>query len=165
LELYYKTIYLAYLGIQQAALGTSTSLSLELSALYLWYLAVTTLTMLRTSGRGLLACIVAALLATTEASVLPSVFRDFTPRATKLTAEQVGKELIPTLSSTASVYTTGNNKWANATARWNSWAEAMPNVQLVIEPGSEADVAKIVSINPLNGPWACEALETNILKG
>jgi hypothetical protein len=125
---------------------------LELSALYLWYLAETFSAMLRNSGRGLIACIVAALLATSEASALPSVFRDFTPRATKLSAEKVGKELIPTLSKSASVYTTGDNRWANATARWNSWEDAMPNVQLVIEPGSEADVPKIVSIGLLYEP-------------
>lgn len=98
------------------------------------------LAMLRQSVRGLFACVIATLLTTTAASALP--FRDFTPRATKLSAEQVGKELMPTLSTSAAVYTAGDARWANATARWQTWN--YPNVYLVIEPGSEADVPKIV---------------------
>ncbi|KAJ4296338.1 hypothetical protein N0V90_006383 [Kalmusia sp. IMI 367209] len=106
--------------------------------------------MLRQSVRGLLACVIATLLTSTAASALP--FRDFTPRATKLSAEQVGKELMPSLSTSAAVYTAGDPRWANATARWQTWN--YPNVYLVIEPGSEADVPKIVKYaNSYNVPF------------
>ena len=59
-----------------------------------------------------------------------------------ITATTVAAELGPQLSSGSLVFGSDNPQWANATSRWNRFVR--PNVQVVVEPASEGDIAKIV---------------------
>lgn len=52
------------------------------------------------------------------------------------------RNLGPQLSSNASIYASGDPRFANATARYSEFRA--PNFTVVVEPGIEADVAKIV---------------------
>ena len=53
-------------------------------------------------------------------------------------------ELETLLSDTSSVFGRSDARWANATERYQDYAP--PQVQLVVQPGVESDIPKIVSI-------------------
>ena len=53
------------------------------------------------------------------------------------------KPLAPYLSSAAQIYYQGSEAFTNHTVRWSNLSPPTPNV--VIAPGTEKDVAKIVS--------------------
>lgn len=64
--------------------------------------------------------------------------------------ENVVKCLGAKLSSAATIYAPGSAQFANATNRWTEW-EA-PNVTLVVQVGSEADIVSTVSRAALGAP-------------
>ncbi|KAL4928009.1 FAD-binding oxidoreductase [Aspergillus undulatus] len=74
--------------------------------------------------------------------LIPSYFRarDITPRDISSTTVQL--ELGGQLSNTTTIFGPDNAGFANATARWDTYA--MPQVQVVVEPGDESDISKIV---------------------
>ena len=61
---------------------------------------------------------------------------------TALTQAQIVYELGPMLSRQASIYFPGSLDFANATDRWNAYAA--PDIRVVVEPGSDDDVAATV---------------------
>ena len=87
-----------------------------------------------------------------SASLLPSAlagpvhvrtaleYRTFTQRQLNLT--QAERELGSQLSSHASIYGPSDVEWYNITERWDTYAA--PVIQLVVVPGTEADVPVIV---------------------
>lgn len=56
--------------------------------------------------------------------------------------DEVAKELGPQLSRNATIITSSDSQWANATERWSAFVS--PHFRLVVEPGVESDVAKVV---------------------
>lgn len=91
----------------------------------------------------------------TVASLLPliaslagaaSIPRDLQPAPVtraRLSAAQVQRELGRHLSATTSIFGPSDDRYTNATERWNTFA--VPHIQVVIEPGQERDVSIIVS--------------------
>lgn len=61
-----------------------------------------------------------------------------------ISATTVTAELGPRLSSGSLVFGSDNSQWSNATSRWNRFVR--PDVQVVVEPAAECDIAKIVRI-------------------
>jgi hypothetical protein len=59
-----------------------------------------------------------------------------------LNAAQILRELGPMLSSNASIYFPGSSEFANATERWSAFRG--PSIRVVIEPGTDDDVAATV---------------------
>ena len=54
----------------------------------------------------------------------------------------VVKQLGPQLSKNATIFTQNDPRFANATARWSAYKE--PQISIVVEPGTEADVSTTV---------------------
>ncbi|KAI1499778.1 hypothetical protein F5X99DRAFT_410695 [Biscogniauxia marginata] len=61
---------------------------------------------------------------------------------TNLTVDIVAQELGPQLSNTSNIFGPSDSRWADATARYQDYNK--PNIQLVVEPGREEDIPKIV---------------------
>ncbi|KAH5267276.1 hypothetical protein HBI82_225000 [Parastagonospora nodorum] len=59
-----------------------------------------------------------------------------------ITATTVAAELGPQLSNGSLVFGSDNPQWSNATIRWNRFVR--PNVQVVVEPAAESDIAEII---------------------
>jgi hypothetical protein len=64
--------------------------------------------------------------------------------------ENVAKCLGEKLSSASTIYTPGSAQFANATNRWTEWKA--PNVTVVVQVSSEADIVSTVSRTALAGP-------------
>jgi hypothetical protein len=64
--------------------------------------------------------------------------------------ENVAKCLGAKLSSASTIYTPGSAQFANATNRWTEWKA--PNITVVVQVGSEADIVTTVSRAAFNGP-------------
>ncbi|KAJ5883733.1 6-hydroxy-D-nicotine oxidase [Penicillium subrubescens] len=74
-----------------------------------------------------------------------SIPRDLQPAPVtraRLSAAQVQRELGRHLSATTSIFGPSDDRYTNATERWNTFA--VPHIQVVIEPGQERDVSIIV---------------------
>ena len=80
-------------------------------------------------------------------TALPYPFGTTQDGITNVAIRQVDvvQELGPQLSNNATIYTASDSRWVNATARWSSFRQ--PTFVVVVEPGIEVDVAKIVSIS------------------
>lgn len=61
-----------------------------------------------------------------------------------LTSEQVALDLGPQLSAASSIFGNSDPRWIAATERYDPYMQ--PSIQIVIEPGNEYDIPKIVSI-------------------
>lgn len=68
-----------------------------------------------------------------------------TTRAT-ITPAQIGKELGPQLSKKAQIFGPSDARWENATERFQTFMP--PTIQVVVEPGVEDDIPKIVGSYP-----------------
>ncbi|KAI0104017.1 hypothetical protein GGR51DRAFT_561393 [Nemania sp. FL0031] len=66
------------------------------------------------------------------------------PRVTRhnLTSEQARSELGPQLSKQATIFGPRDSRFANTTERYQTFSP--PNIQVVVQPGAESDVAKII---------------------
>lgn len=64
-----------------------------------------------------------------------------TPRSVSL--DRIASELGPQLSNSSSIFGSQDPRWTDATERFQ--ALVRPNIQLVVQPGEERDVATIVS--------------------
>lgn len=60
-----------------------------------------------------------------------------------LSASQVAAELGPKLSNSSLIYGPDSSLYVNATARYQAFHP--PNIQLVVQPGTEEDIPRIVS--------------------
>ena len=78
-----------------------------------------------------------------------SARNDYTPL--KYRQVDVINQLGPQLSKKATIFTHGDPRFANATARWSAYKE--PQISVVVEPGIEADVSAIV--RPLLSRCTC----------
>lgn len=72
----------------------------------------------------------------------PDTQHAFTPRA--LMPVQAELELGPLLSNTSTIFGPTDPRWLNATERYQNYAR--PHVQLVVQPGHESDIQKIVRV-------------------
>ena len=66
---------------------------------------------------------------------------DVSPFATR-SADFI-RQLGPQLSANATIYTDEDPRFINATARWSAYSN--PQISVVVDPGTEADVATIVN--------------------
>jgi len=79
-------------------------------------------------------------------SGVPSHILTFPIIPVRLSSAQVQRELGSRLSNTTSIIGPTTPNFVDAIARWSDYGR--PKVQVVIEPGDEADVATIVSALP-----------------
>jgi len=91
----------------------------------------------------LAACASALLPAVIKASptACPDDICATTPAA--LTASDIQRQLGPKLSKDAVIYAENDPRFHNATERWQAYMP--PTINVVVEPGVEEDVSKIVS--------------------
>lgn len=73
------------------------------------------------------------------AAAVPSYFQP----APNLSSTQVQLELGPRLSKNTSIFGPNDTRFDDATVRWD--LVAVPRIQVVIEPGQESDIPKIVN--------------------
>ncbi|KAL4900887.1 hypothetical protein BDW74DRAFT_187971 [Aspergillus multicolor] len=78
----------------------------------------------------------------------PHYFQHNTIMSPDLSLSDVIRDLGPLLSHTASIFGPSDPRWKNATVRYNTLA--MPNVQLVVQPGAEGDVSIIQKVEYCN---------------
>ena len=64
-----------------------------------------------------------------------------------ITSQQVARELGPLLSHNSSIFGPDDPRFANTTARYQAYQP--PTIKMVVQPGCEADIPKIVSISYL----------------
>lgn len=81
------------------------------------------------------------------AAVVPRFFEISPTTRLELSMIQIERELGEQLSPSTTMYGPGDGGYADCTRRWNHFA--MPKVQLVVQPGEEADVSAIVSCHHL----------------
>lgn len=88
----------------------------------------------------------AVLAAVTRVNSSPYPFNiarnDVTPLAIR--SDDVVRQLGPQLSASATIFTNSDPRFINATARWNEYSK--PQIVVVVNPGTEADVAIIVKL-------------------
>lgn len=77
-----------------------------------------------------------------SAVALPYPFSVATQTAALVRRDDIQTELGPQLSQNASIYFPGSSDFARATERWSTYAQ--PNISVVVQPGSEEDVATTV---------------------
>jgi len=75
--------------------------------------------------------------------VVPRFFQRNSFSRGNITSSTVEAELGPQLSSGSLIFGPDNSMWYNATWRWSTLDT--PNVQVVVQPAAESDIAKIVS--------------------
>jgi hypothetical protein len=93
----------------------------------------------------------AAVLQTLAAgAAVPSYFQRHPLTRRAITSAEVERELGPSLSNTTSIYGPNDSFYRNGTSRWNVFAR--PNVEVIVMPGQESDVAKIVGSHCTNPP-------------
>ncbi|KAH8653816.1 hypothetical protein BX600DRAFT_553459 [Xylariales sp. PMI_506] len=66
-----------------------------------------------------------------------------------ITPAQVQRELGPLLATNATIYTPNSPEWSNETERYNTIVQ--PHFQLVVRPGLESDIPKIVNYANTHG--------------
>jgi hypothetical protein len=76
-------------------------------------------------------------------SIIPSYFRPVTVTPRDLSSAQVQRDLGCRLSNTTTIIGATSNDFTAATVRWSNFHQ--PTIQIVVEPGKESDVSKIVS--------------------
>lgn len=74
---------------------------------------------------------------------IPSYFQTSPTTSRQISTAAVQKELGSRLSNSSAIFGPDDSRYNESTARWDNFA--VPQVQLVIEPGTESDVPKIVS--------------------
>ncbi|OTA64767.1 FAD-binding domain-containing protein [Hypoxylon sp. EC38] len=80
--------------------------------------------------------------AISASATIPGYFKPMPITRRQLNVIQVQQELGGQVSNTTSIFGPGDGRYTEATTRWNLFA--VPKIQIVIEPGQEADVATIV---------------------
>jgi hypothetical protein len=70
--------------------------------------------------------------------ICPVTRRDLSPHT-------VASELGPLLSNSSAIFGPNDTRWQDATHRYQAYSP--PDIQLVVEPGSEDDIPKIVSLH------------------
>ncbi|KAI1497641.1 hypothetical protein F5X99DRAFT_421199 [Biscogniauxia marginata] len=78
----------------------------------------------------------------TSSPAVPRYFQRKLFSRGNITAGIVEAELGPQLSSGSLIFGSDNSQWSDATRRWNTLVR--PDVQVVVEPAAEPDIAKII---------------------
>lgn len=73
---------------------------------------------------------------------IPRYFEKHPTTRYNLTSTPVQQELGGQVSNTTFIFGPNDSRFNNVTSRWTDFSK--PHIQVVIEPGSESDVAKIV---------------------
>ena len=89
-----------------------------------------------------LICSVAIFHTLAAAASIPRYFDRFPTTPRGLNSTKVQRELGRRLSNTTVIFGPDDSRFTAATARWDDFA--VPQIQLVIEPGRESDVSTIV---------------------
>ena len=76
-------------------------------------------------------------------TVIPRYFQTAPVTRRNLSTTQVQQELGRQVSNTTTIFGPEDSRYDNATVRWN--IVAVPQIQVVIEPGRESDIPTIVS--------------------
>jgi hypothetical protein len=76
-------------------------------------------------------------------NVVPRYFQNEPLTRRELSPTRVQQELGTTLSINTTIFGPENPAFANVTHRWNTVAP--PEIELVVQPGAESDISKIVS--------------------
>lgn len=92
---------------------------------------------------GILASLLPLIASLAGAASIPRDLQPAPVTRARLSAAQVQRELGRHLSATTSIFGPLDDRYTNATERWNTFA--VPHIQVVIEPGQERDVSIIVS--------------------
>ncbi|KAK1595305.1 uncharacterized protein LY79DRAFT_511143 [Colletotrichum navitas] len=77
-----------------------------------------------------------------SAASVPNYFERSPTTRSQLDANQIQAELGQLVSKETVIFGPGDDRYENATSRWNTFA--VPQVQVVISPGCESDVSTIV---------------------
>ena len=80
-------------------------------------------------------------------ATIPRHFEGTAVTRSNLNSDQVQRELGSRVSKDTVIFGPSDNRFETVTARWNMFA--VPQIQVVIEPGQESDVATIVSATSL----------------
>lgn len=83
---------------------------------------------------------------------IPTCFRPHQTTPCHLSSAEVQQELGGQISNTSAIFGPDDSRYTNATTRWNTFA--VPQVQVVVEPGQESDVSTIVSRRILPSTYA-----------
>ncbi|KAI9680453.1 MAG: hypothetical protein M1822_007211 [Bathelium mastoideum] len=78
----------------------------------------------------------------TSSPIVPPYFQRKLFSRGNITSTTVAAELGPQLSNGSLVFGPNNPQWSNATSRWDTLVR--PDVQVVVEPASESDIAKVI---------------------
>ena len=76
-------------------------------------------------------------------AVIPRYFQKFPITRRQLNATQVEQELGGQVSNTTAIFGPDDSRYNESTARWNLFA--VPQIQVVVEPGLESDIPIVVS--------------------
>lgn len=75
-------------------------------------------------------------------TAVPRYFQHVPFTRRDLSVPDVQRELGQLLSNTSIIFGPSSPDWDEATERWNT--NAMPDIEIVVEPGRESDISKIV---------------------
>lgn len=75
---------------------------------------------------------------------IPRIFDKHAITRRDLTSTQVQQELGGQVSNTTSIFGPDDSRYPEITSRWTDFSK--PQIQVVIEPGTESDVAAIVRL-------------------
>ncbi|RWA04937.1 hypothetical protein EKO27_g10166 [Xylaria grammica] len=78
----------------------------------------------------------------TSSPIVPRYFQKKLFSRDNITAATIDAELGPDLSGGSLIFGSDSDQWADATSRWNTLIR--PDVQVVVQPAAESDIAKII---------------------
>lgn len=90
---------------------------------------------------------------------IPRYFQTFPITRRQLNATQVQQELGSQISNTTAIFGPDDSRYNESTTRWNTFA--VPQIQVVVEPGQESDISTIVSAMSI----IIEACELTVIQG
>ena len=98
---------------------------------------------MKASGLSVVCCF-GLLWSLAAAASIPRYFEKHLSTRHDLTSTQVQKELGGKISKAAVIFGPDDGRFKDITSRWTEYSK--PHIQVVIEPGTESDVAKIVRL-------------------
>lgn len=78
-------------------------------------------------------------------TTIPRYFQTVSVTRRNLSTTQVQQELGRQVFNTTAIFEPSDSRYNDAIVRWN--IVAVPQIQVVVEPGQESDIPTIVSIN------------------
>lgn len=90
----------------------------------------------------LLVCSIAIFHTLVAGASIPRYFQTFPISRRQLSVSQVQQELGRQVSNTTVIFGPDDSRYNESTTRWNTFA--VPQIQVVVEPGQESDISTIV---------------------